>query len=157
MMSDTLKFLSDRAVPATIVLIGVADDVESLIANHRSLERCLRQIRMPRMSYHELETIVRQGLEKTGLTIEQAALDEITHLSRGLPHYPHLLGLHSARAAIDDGKLCVAERHVQIALKVAVDKAQATIQSDYSRTTTSSRKDALYKEILLALHPCRNR
>ena len=49
-MSDTLKFLSDRAVPATVILIGVSDDVETLIKNHRSLERCLRQIQMPRMS-----------------------------------------------------------------------------------------------------------
>jgi hypothetical protein len=39
---------------------------------------------------------------------------------------------------------------VQIAVNVAVDKAQATIQSDYSKTTTSSRKEALYKEVLLA-------
>ena len=42
MMSDTLKFFSDRVVPATVVVVGVADDVETLIANHRSLERCLR-------------------------------------------------------------------------------------------------------------------
>ena len=150
MMSDTLKFLSDKAVPATVVLVGVADDVETLVANHRSLERCLRQIRMPRMSYKELETIVIQGLAKTQMTIDQSALDEITHLSRGLPHYPHLLGLHSGRAALDDKSLCVYEKHVQSAVKSAVDKAQATIQADYSKTITSSRKEALYKEVLLA-------
>jgi len=150
MMSDTLKFLSDRAVPATVVLIGVADDVENLIANHRSLERCLRQVRMPRMPYKELEAIVVQGLEKVGMTIEQPALDEITHLSHGLPHYPHLLGLHSGRAAIDDMSLCVTEEHVQTAIKQAVDKAQASIQSGYSKAITSSRKEALYKEVLLA-------
>ncbi len=150
MMSDTLKFLSDRVVPATVVLVGVADDVETLIANHRSLERCLRQVRMPRMSYNELETIVTQGLAKTQMTIEESALDEITHLSRGLPHYPHLLGLHSGRSALDSKSLCVCDRHVQIAVKEAVDKAQASIQADYSKAITSSRKEALYKEVLLA-------
>jgi len=102
------------------------------------------------MSYQELETIVTQGLSKTGMTINPAALDEISHLSRGLPHYPHLLGLHSGRAALDDKNLCVYEKHVQTSLTVAVDKAQATIQSDYSKTITSSRKEALYEEVLLA-------
>jgi len=92
MMSDTLKFFSDRVVPATIVLVGVADDVETLISNHRSLERCLKQIRMPRMSDRELESIVTQGLTKTGMTIAPKALDEIGRLSRGLPHYAHLMG-----------------------------------------------------------------
>ena len=66
MMSDTLKFFSDRVVPATIVLVGVADDVETLIANHRSLECCLKQIHMPRMSDGELESIVTKGLDKLG-------------------------------------------------------------------------------------------
>ena len=150
MMSDTLKFFSDRVVPATIVLVGVADDVETLIANHRSLERCLRQIRMPRMSDKELETIVTQGLTKTGMTIQEKALDEIWRLSRGLPHYAHLLGLVAGRAALDKRLLCVGEEHVQSAVREAIDKAQASIQSDYSDAITSSRKEARYKEVLLA-------
>jgi len=150
MMSDTLKFFSDRVVPATIVLVGVADDVETLISNHRSLERCLKQIRMPRMSDRELESIVTQGLTKTGMTIAPKALDEIGRLSRGLPHYAHLMGLHAGRAALDRRLLCVAEDHVQIAVREAIDKAQASIQADYSNAITSSRKEALYKEVLLA-------
>lgn len=150
MMSNTLKFLSDRAVPATIVLIGVSDDVESLIAEHRSLERNLRQIPMPRMSDRELDTIVIQGLGKVGMSISRPALDQISQLSRGLPHYPHLLGLHSGRAALDRGTLEVTEADVEKAIKEAIDKAQASIQSDYSKAITSSRSEALYKEVLLA-------
>jgi Cdc6-like AAA superfamily ATPase len=150
MMSDTIKFFSDRAVPATILMVGVADDVESLIANHRSLERCLRQIRMPRMSDRELELIVTQGLTKTGMTIDNHALDEIGRLSRGLPHYAHLIGLQAGRAALDKRRLCVAEDDVQSAVREAINKAQASIQSKYADAITSSRKEALYKEVLLA-------
>jgi Cdc6-like AAA superfamily ATPase len=150
MMSDTLKFLSDRAVPVTVVLVGVADDVETLVANHRSLERCLRQIRMPRMSYRELEAIVNKGLDTVGMTIEPSALDEISHLSRGLPHYPHLLGLDGGRAALDGRSLCVRDSHIRLAIKEAVQDAQATIRADYSKAITSSRREALYKEVLLA-------
>ena len=50
LFADTIKALSDRVVPATLVLIGVADSVGELIREHRSVERALVQIRMPRMS-----------------------------------------------------------------------------------------------------------
>jgi Cdc6-like AAA superfamily ATPase len=149
-ISDTLKFLSDRAVPATVVLVGVSDDVESLIANHRSLERCLRQIPMPRMSHKELEVIVEQGLNQVAMTIEKPALRDISKLSRGLPHYVHLLGLHSGRAALDKKKLTVSDEQVQLAIGEAIGKAQSSIQSDYSKAISSSRRDARYKEVLLA-------
>lgn len=149
-MSDTLKFLSDRSVPATVVLIGVSEDVESLIANHRSLERCLRQIPMPRMSDRELETIVLQGLAKVEMQIENPSLREISKLSRGLPHYAHLLGLHAGRAALDDKAIAVSAQHVQQAVEEAIGKAQATVQSSYSKACASSRKDAQYKQVLLA-------
>jgi Cdc6-like AAA superfamily ATPase len=149
-MSDTLKFLSDRAVPATVVLIGVADDVERLIKNHRSLERCLRQIKAPRMTDEELATIVTHGLSRVNMQIDDTALNEITRISRGLPHFPHLLGLHSARAALDRKTMRVTESHVQKGVHEAIDKTQASIQSDYSKATHSSRQEALYKQVLLA-------
>lgn len=150
MMSDTLKFLSDRAVSATVILVGVADDVESLIKNHRSLERCLRQIYMPRMSYAELEVIVKTPFSKVGMGISESALDEIAGLSKGLPHYPHLLGLHAGRAALDRRTISVTSEHVQVALRTAIDKAQSSIQTDYFKSITSSREEALYRQVLLA-------
>lgn len=150
MMSDTLKFLSDRAVPATIVLIGVADDVESLISNHESLERCMLQILMPRMSREELEEIVQKGLSSVGMTIQDTALREISQLSKGLPHYAHLLGLHAGRVALDAGSLNVTQNHVKEAVKAAIQKTQASIQTNYSKAITSSRKEALFPQVLLA-------
>ena len=64
LMANTIKSLSDRSVPATVVLIGVADDVDGLISEHQSIERCLVQVRMPRMSREELELIVNKGLKE---------------------------------------------------------------------------------------------
>lgn len=149
LMSNTLKFLSDRAVPATIVLIGVSDDVETLVADHRSVERCIKQILMPRMSEKEIKTIVLQGLRKLTMTIDPQSLSRISRLSRGLPHYAHLLGLHAGRAALDAGSLAVTADHVQPAIHAAIEKAQASIQSDYSKAITSSRREALYREVLV--------
>ena len=63
LFADTIKTLSDELPGATIVLVGVADDVEQLIAEHLSIERALVQIHMPRMSHAELAEVVSRGIE----------------------------------------------------------------------------------------------
>ena len=47
------------------------------------------------MSRDEIEAIVTTSLDKVGMTIENAGLHEISRIAIGLPHYAHLLGLHS--------------------------------------------------------------
>jgi Cdc6-like AAA superfamily ATPase len=150
MMSSTLKLLSDRIVPATLVLIGVADDVSALVANHRSVQRCISQIHMPRMSLKELEEIVTNGLSNVEMTIDEESLQDVAYLSRGLPQYAHQIGLYAGRSALDDCRTTVTKDDVQIAMKSAVEKTQATVQADYSKATKSSRVDAQYVQVLLA-------
>lgn len=149
-IADTVKFLSDRNAPVTIVLIGVADDVDDLIDNHQSVERCVSQVALPRMSRDEIEEVVTSGLKKHGMTIDADALHEVSRISRGLPHYAHLLGLHSGRKSIDRRSMNVAVPDIREALKLAIDDVQASIKSDYVKATTSARIDALYKHVLLA-------
>jgi hypothetical protein len=42
---------------------------------------------------------------KVEMTIANDVLEEISHLSRGLPHYSHLLGLYAGRAHLMPGAL----------------------------------------------------
>ena len=148
--SDTLKYLSDRNVPATIVVIGVSDDVESLISNHRSIERCLVQVRMPRMRGKEIASLVTKTLKKLDAAIAGDALRVIRRLARGLPHYAHLLGLHAGRAAFAEQTLEVQRPHVSKAIRTALEKTQGSVEGDYRRAIASNRKDAQYREVLLA-------
>ena len=149
-MAETIKLFSDRNVPGTVVIIGVADDVESLISEHRSIERCIAQIRMHRMSRDEIEEIVTTSLEKAGMTIDREGLHEISRIAIGLPHYAHLLGLYSGRLALDNGSKNITQTHVTEAARQATTKAQVTIQTAYSKATLSTKKNALYKQVLLA-------
>ena len=73
-LADTIKALSDQLPNATIVLIGVADDVEQLVAEHQSIERALVQIHMPRMSTDELSEIIVNGLTGARVRIDADAL-----------------------------------------------------------------------------------
>jgi hypothetical protein len=79
--ADMVKTLSDDAVAATVVLVGVADSVEQLLAEHQSVERPLLQIRMPRMSTKEIKDVVTNGLGELSMKIGPAALGRIAKLS----------------------------------------------------------------------------
>lgn len=149
-MADTIKYLSDRNAPCTVIIIGVSDDVEGLIEEHHSVERCLAQIRMPRMSRDELEEIVTKSLYVAGMQIENGALHEISRISKGLPHYAHLLGLHSAINAVDNDTHKVVQSHVSKAIAVAIEDSYLPIQQAYLKATDSSQQTALYCEVLLA-------
>jgi Cdc6-like AAA superfamily ATPase len=150
LFADTVKMLSDHVVPATLVLVGVADSVGDLIAEHQSIERALVQVQMPRMSASELNEIVQKGLELLSMGIDAGALHDIARLSKGFPHYTHLIALHATREAIDEGRKKVLRAHVDTAVRKSLDKAQESIRSTYQCATLSQRSDNLYSEVLLA-------
>jgi Cdc6-like AAA superfamily ATPase len=149
LLADTIKSLSDHSVDTTVVLVGVADSVDALIAEHESVQRALIQVQMPRMSHVELDEIIDNGLQAVGMTIEQNAKQRINKLSQGLPHYTHLLALHSAQAAASEDRLNIIMEDTHQALQKALKHAQQSIADDYHRATVSSR-ETLYRQVLLA-------
>src|SRR6266513_631954 len=100
LLNDTIKTLSDHSVDATLIFVGVADSVDQLISEHQSVERALRQIRMPRMSVEELYEILDKGSVELGMTFAPAARERVARLSEGLPTYTHLLALEAVQRAI---------------------------------------------------------
>lgn len=135
LFADTIKTLSDRVLEATVVVVGVADDVSELIREHRSVERALVQIRMPRMSREELAEIATRGVESARMSIGKASVTRITALSQGLPHYTHLLTQLAAQAALADRRAAVNARDVDAAVARAVDRAQQSVTEAYYRAT----------------------
>jgi hypothetical protein len=133
LFADLVKMLSDHAVRATLVLVGVADSVEQLIAEHHSVERSLVQVRLPRMPPDETDNILQTGFGKLGMTITTPAAHRISKLAQGLPHYAHLLGLHAARVAIDGHRVVVSALIVDAAIDRAIAGSQQSIRSDYER------------------------
>jgi Cdc6-like AAA superfamily ATPase len=149
LLADTIKNLSDHSVDATLVLVGVAESVDTLIAEHESVQRALVQVPLPRMSNAELEAIIDNGLAAVAMTIEPAAKQRIVKLSQGLPHYTHLLALHSAQTASGEGRsnIMIADSHH--GLQRTLRQLQQSIASDYHRATLSA-KSTHYRHVLLA-------
>jgi hypothetical protein len=148
--SETIKTLSDHAVRATLVIVGVADSVTGLIAHHESIERSLVQIHLPRMSKSEMAGILDKGLGKLGMTIDAAAKKRIGDLSRGLPHYVHLLGLFAVRAAIAEKRKNITVPDVGTAIEKSINNAQQSIRHMYYEATLSRKKESIYAPLLLA-------
>jgi Cdc6-like AAA superfamily ATPase len=149
LFADTIKMLSDQLVPATMVLIGVADDLDELIEEHGSVRRALIQIHMPRMSTAELAEIVEQGLGLLNMKCAPQALDRITHLSQGFPHYTHLLAQASARTAIDADRTSVELEDVDKAIGRVVDRVHQSIREAYEIATVAQNPDT-YPRVLAA-------
>lgn len=153
MLAHTIKSLSDNAIPSTVILVGVADSVDELIAEHRSVERALVQVRMPRMSREELNELMQKALLKAKMTITEDARNVIVQLSRGLPHYTHSLGLHSATKAIERDSEEVTLADVYAATREACEKANLNSQSflsTYHKATNGTKKQDLHSKVLLA-------
>ncbi len=149
--ADTIKMLSDHAVSATTILVGVADSVEDLIKEHHSVERALVQVPMPRMSEEEIFEIIHKGLKRLDeMKIEDDALNVIPVFAKGLPFYAHLLGLHSARRAISRRKLTVTDKDVISALDGALQGVGHSIDAAYRKAVASKRKNSLFPTVLLA-------
>jgi Cdc6-like AAA superfamily ATPase len=150
LMADCVKTLSDNAVTATIVLVGVANDIDELIAEHASIDRALIQVRMPRMSAPELGEIITRGESESGVAFESSAKQLCVMLAQGLPHYTHLLALYSAERALDSARNEVTSQDVRDSIQTALDKAQQSTQNLYHKATSSPRRDNLYTEVLTA-------
>jgi len=150
LMADAIKAFSDFAVPATILLIGVADSVNELISEHQSIERAIVQIPMPRMSSAEVRQIISNGLARLQMDAKAEAIFELVTLSQGLPYITHLLALQSVLSAIGDGRLEVQLSDVDAGINAALDQWQQSIISAYHEATRSSQPDNIYKQVLLA-------
>ena len=149
-IADTIKTFSDHSVPATVVLVGVADTVGELISEHQSIERALVQVLMPRMTTDELHEILEKGTGKLEMTIRSDAKKTIAALSQGLPHYTHQLALQAAHAALDKHRLDIQKADIKPAIQAAVARSQQSLQETYRKAILSPQKDNLYGRVLLA-------
>lgn len=150
LVADTIKALSDHSVPATVVIVGVADSVSDLIREHASIGRALIEVPMPRMTADELHEIIEKRLTRLGIKIEGKSQNAIVNYSQGLPHYTHLLGLFAAQAAIERRAKTITDQDLQTSIQRCLDKAQQSIREAYDRATVSPRRDNLFKQVLLA-------
>ena len=148
--ADLIKASSDRGVPATFVLVGVAENIDALLRSHASVVRNLRQIHLPRMSDIELGQIIDEGLAQANFEIDPTARKRIISVSQGFPHFTHLLTQSAARAALDHGRAQIGTDDVAAGITRAVDRSDQSIREAYHKAATAVRKNSHWREAIVA-------
>lgn len=157
-MVDTIKTLSDYGIRVTLILVAVGDSIDTIIKEHESLTRSLVQIPLPRMSDKELLKIIEKGLNHLDMTMDKEVLSRIVRLSRGLPHYTHLLSLESVKSSLERGNSNIEDVDLDRAIDESLAKtSDSTIRAYHKAVKTPRGK--LYDTILLgcALAECDDR
>jgi Cdc6-like AAA superfamily ATPase len=150
LMSETIKQLSNSPTTAMIVVVGVADAIPELIAEHQSISRALVQIKMPRMKMEELRDIVSTRLHRTPLIISDDALWRIAFLASGLPFYAHAFGQAAALVSIERKEFRISEQDVDDAIPNSFSDLDQTLIDAYVKAIVETRKGNIFKEVLAA-------
>jgi Cdc6-like AAA superfamily ATPase len=96
-LADTIKTLADNSIDTTLIVVGVADSLNQLIKEHRSIQRAIREIYIRRMSKAELLEIIDKGMGQCkGLSVDPTVRERIADYSQGLPSITHLLAREAA-------------------------------------------------------------
>lgn len=149
--TELIKALSDLVVDCTVILVGVSETVDNLVTDHASINRAITQVRLERMKPDELKLILQKAEIALDIKFQEEAANLIVHVSQGLPHYSHLIGLNAVRSAANRLSLNRVETEdVFDALKKSVKQAEQTVTEKHSTATHSAHKGALYRQVLFA-------
>lgn len=149
-LADTIKTLSDNAIDTTLIMVGVADTIDQLVAEHESIQRALVQVPLQRMSKTELLEIIDKGLFKCeGMTIDPYVRERIADYSHGLPFYTHLLAREAALKAVTSDRTFIFINDLEYAVQEAVDSQLESMLATYNRAVAAPR-GTNYKPVLLA-------
>lgn len=149
-ISRLIKNISDFSLNCSIVIVGVAKDVSALIEGHNSITRQLVQVSMPRMHMDELSQLVRDRVTRLGMTVDDDVLWKMCFITRGMPFFAHLLGLHSSRAAILERDLRISDNHLNVGIRSALGEVDQNLRDTYINGTASAKDNTLFQPVLLA-------
>jgi hypothetical protein len=148
-LAETIKTLSDNIIDTTLILVGVADSMDQLIAEHRSIERALVQVHIEPMSKAELLAIVDKGLTRCEMTVDRVVRERLADYAQGMPSFTHLLTKEAGLNAIDYDRTNISMEDLEAAIKVAVDSQLETNRTAYNTAVTSPRGQN-FKPVLLS-------
>lgn len=150
LMANTIKALSDEGVNATVVVVGVADNVNQLMSGHESISRCCEEVLMPRMRHEELNEVIETRVALLGMEIEGNAKWKIINLSKGLPTFVHSLGKFSCYAAFDRRRLTIIETDTDRAIDTLLGSSQQSLKEAFEKAVRSNQPTARFREVLTA-------
>ncbi|TGM82519.1 ATP-binding protein [Leptospira mtsangambouensis] len=146
--ASLIKSLSDNNENVTIMLVGIGESINDLIGQHPSLERCLKQIYLQKMSNKEILEIITSGTKAMNIRMEEKVQESIVKFSDGFPHFTHLLSKYACEEAINENKDIITENHFQNSVKRATSNAHETIRNTYEQAIRTTKLESNFKDVL---------
>ena len=153
-VAELMKLLSDSNSPFKIFVVGIAESAEELTAGHPSIQRCLKEIKLSKMSFRELVDIINSGSAKLGLNFTRDAKFRICRLSSGYPHFTHLIALKAAETAIVSELKDIDIEQVNDAIEKSISDCENSLRQSYDETVKSSSTMVVYRKVLYATAVC---
>src|SRR5262245_47142912 len=128
-IAQTMETLSDRASETgdlKLVVIGIAEDANTLLTPSPSVRRRTVDVAVPRMPDDEIKAILLTGFRLTRLEIEHRLVEHMVFYCDGFPYFTHLIGLNVSRAAKRAGASKVGAAHVPAGLLRCINEVDAT-------------------------------
>ncbi|WP_181257733.1 nSTAND1 domain-containing NTPase [Vibrio splendidus] len=154
-IAELVKLLSDYNSPFKLVIVGIAKTGEELTAGHPSVERCLKEVQLSRMSDDDLKKIILNGFKKVNLIVGDEVVTKIVDISAGFPHFTHLICLKSAERALVNKNRHITSEVLAIGLEEAVKDSEGILKRMYESTLRALNTPQEYKLLLLAASYCR--
>jgi hypothetical protein len=149
-LSETIKGVSDDGINATIIVVGVGDNVPELVRGHKSIMRCSEEILMPRMYSDEMQRLLHIRVAQLGMKLESDARWKIIGLAKGLPAFAHALGKSSVYAALDRRSMTITENDVDVGINATVASSKQSLKSTYEEATNSNQERATFRQLITA-------
>jgi len=147
--ANLIKEMYDYGLSATVLLVGVAENIGELLSEHRSIGRALVQIPLRRMSEAELKEIIDKRTARTLMKFDGDSKWTIITLSRGLPFFTQTLSKYAAQNAVKNRRLNVGTEDVEAAMDKFIEYSEITFKDAY-RVATRSNQSNFFKQSLLA-------
>lgn len=141
-VATLLKLLTDIHSPVQVVLVGIAGDVDGLIAAHPSLRRHIAPQRVSPIARPELELLLASCGEKAGLSITPEAVEALAGAAMGSPYHARLFGMQAALVTEASGREQVTASDVEQGLASALDDWAEMSSASHGLFTRALRDSA---------------
>ena len=152
-IAQLMKQISDRGCKVIIVVVGIASNANELLSGHQSVTRCLREIKLNRMSDDEICRIITNGEDRLGIKFEEEVKQKIVKASMGFPYFAHLLCLESAKEAIINEQKLIDNAYYQKGIGNSINQIEQTFKDKYFDAIGRNHNEDK-RRILLAASMC---
>jgi hypothetical protein len=149
-LAELFKNLTDGAVAVTLLVVGVAENLDQLLGKHPSIQRSLVPVHLPLMTAAEVGRLLTAGAGEAGLEFAPEAVEGIVGYSCGLPYYAQLLGLHAARSAVSRRSKRVEWSDLVYAVDRCLQEAERSLVVSYAQVLSPRQRGELEPALIAA-------